>query len=167
MSDGVVAILIAAIAAILGGGSGFIVHLYQAKTERRRTDREAKVAAVKREKEAVAQEVLREQVLVAAEERAVEVALKAWQGLASEREQDAHKSRQEAQLLRERLTKFECQLEGAFARLEKTESELQTERDRNTVLENKVDALEKERAAWSRERAALKRRIDELEACRQ
>ena len=166
MSDGVVAILIAAIAAILGGGSGFIVHLYQAKTERRRTDREAKVAAVKREKEAVAQEVLREQVLVAAEERAVEVALKAWQGLASEREQDARKSRQEAQLLRERLTTLECRLEEAVGRLAKAELELQTERDRNTVLEAKVNELERERAGWRRERAALRKRIDELEACK-
>ena len=128
-------IIVAAIAAVLGGsGGGYVVGRYRAKTER-------------------------EQVLAAAAQAATEVALTAWRDLAAERER-------EAQLLRERLTEVECRLLEAERRLTETERQLQAERDRNTVLENKVEALEKERLAWRQERARLMKRIDELEACR-
>ena len=128
-------ILVAIIAAVLGGsGGGFVVGRYRAKTER-------------------------EQVLATAAQAATEVALTAWRDLAAERER-------EAQLLRERLTEVECRLLEAERRLTETERQLQAERDRNSVLEAKVTSLERERARWSKERAALMKRIEELEACR-
>ena len=128
-------IIVAAIAAVLGGsGGGFVVGRYRAKTER-------------------------EQVLATAAQAATAVALTAWRDLAAERER-------EAQLLRERLTEVECRLTETERRLTETERQLQAERERNSVLEAKVTSLERERARWSKERAALMKRIDELEACR-
>ena len=135
-------ILVAIIAAVLGGsGGGFVVGRYRAKTER-------------------------EQVLATASRAATEVALTAWRDLAAEREREAEKSRQEALVLRERLTEVECRLTETERRLTETERQLQAERDRNSVLEAKVTSLERERARWSKERAALMKRIEELEACR-
>ena len=159
MGDAWLAIVLAVASAVLGGGSGFIVSMYQAKTDRRRTDSESEKADAEEKDRLAKRHLERERLLVAAEERATEVALKAWRTLAAERER-------EATLLRQRLTEVECRLTETERRLSETEHQLQAERDRNTVLENKVDALEKERDAWRRERAALMKRIEELEGCK-
>ena len=68
-----------------------------------------------------------------------------WQALADERQQ-------EIVLLRERLTTIEASLEDTRAQLRTAQSQ--------------VSKLEGERVEWQRERKALLKRIEELEACR-
>ena len=135
MPDALVTVLVAVIAAIVGGGGGgFVVSRYRAHTER-------------------------EQILATAAQAATEVALRAWQDLAGERERESCS-------LRERVAIVEVRLTDTEDRLRVTEKALRAEQDRNTDLERKIKALEQERESWRRERLSLTKRIAELEGCR-
>lgn len=143
--------IIASIVAVLSGGSG-LVAWYQvwAQSRTQREDRQLQHALS----------------LDEVRQTAAEVALEAWQALATERQREADVAKAEADKLRERLRQVEVRLTETERRLTETEKKLEAETHKSMMLELKLVALEKERASWQRERAALMKRIEELEACR-
>lgn len=142
MPDWQVELLTAILAVLFGGGGGVAVFAYKAKSERDKLLADAAIAEKKVEEDAL---TARLQVIEAAKVAAADVALSCW--------------REFAEALRGRIAVL-------TDRLTAIELELQRERERNNVLEEKVHALEMERAQWKLERAQLVRRIAELEGCK-
>lgn len=143
--------IIAAIVAVLSGGSG-LVAWYQVWSQNRTA----------REDRRLQHDLSLEEV----RQTAAEAVLESWQALATERQREADVARDDADKLRERLRQVEIRLTETERRLADTERKLEEETHKSMTLELKLATLEKERESWRRERAALMKRIEELEACR-